>query len=201
MEEVEAALTRARLLMPTAPFVLAMEGVLLAQKADFAHAEPLLVNALEADPALPLSNYWLGVIARERGDDAAAETYFLTEIALSTSALRARRELVALYARNGRYLQQFEALKEVRELEPPNGRTQLALGQALFNLGRYEESREEVRRCRALEPLNADCALLQANVLDKTGEHEQAITTYHEALALAGQEPPPEVGSPRPEGK
>ncbi|MBW1877644.1 MAG: sulfatase-like hydrolase/transferase [Deltaproteobacteria bacterium] len=201
MEEVEAALTRARLLMPTAPFVLAMEGVLLAQKADFAHAEPLLVNALEADPALPLSNYWLGVIARERGDDAAAETYFLTEIALSTSALRARRELVALYARNGRYLQQFEALKEVRELEPPNGRTQLALGQALFNLGRYEESREEVRRCRALEPLNADCALLQANVLDKTGEHEQAITTYHEALALAGQEPPPEAGSPRPEGK
>jgi len=190
VDDVQGGLTRARLLMPTAPFVLAMDGVLAAQAGDFPHAEPLLVNALEADPALPLTNYWLGIIAKQRGDDAAAETYFLAEVSLSGTALRARRELVALYARNGRYLQQLEALKEIREMEPPNGLTQLAFGQALFNLGRYEESREEVGRCRALEPLNADCALLQANVYDKLGDHDRAVETYHEALALAGQEPP-----------
>jgi arylsulfatase A-like enzyme/Tfp pilus assembly protein PilF len=192
LEELAAEVERAKLKIAGAPFLMALDGALLVVRGLPEEARPVLEQAIEADPQVPFAHHFLGVLYREAGDVKKAETSFFQELENQPRAVDTRRHLVMLYASEGRYEDQIAQLELIRQVEPPNPLTYHSLGQAKFNLGRYAEAKDDVDACRALARDYPGCAMLQANVLDKLGDREGALAAYHEALELAGQEPPAE---------
>ena len=183
---LEDALKEARSRLPDLVVIDALEGVLTAVRGDAVGAELMLQGVLSRDPMQPFVNHGLGLLARQRGDDAAAEAHLLEETRLG-AALASRRALVEIYAEQRRYDEQVAQLELISRSDPTDMPTWHSLAQALYNLQRYDEALPAVETCVDLGPTYPACAMLQANVLAKLGRPEDAEAAYQRALTLAGQ--------------
>ncbi|MEQ1570502.1 MAG: sulfatase-like hydrolase/transferase [Myxococcota bacterium] len=172
------------------PVVRGYEGLSLLVDGKHAEAIPLLRAGLEPGPRVFLYS-GLGAAYRALGDDAAAEQAFESEVDTWPPAIPARRQLVAIFAEQRRYDEQLQQLDAISAAEEPSIDTFHSRAQVLFNLERFEEAKGVVDECRRFAPKYPGCALLAANVLDKLRRPDEARAAYEQALALAGQQPPP----------
>jgi arylsulfatase A-like enzyme/Flp pilus assembly protein TadD len=188
--ELDAASERAIEARPDDLRIGGMRAVVRALKGEAQAVEDDLRAALAADPGAPLVRHALGLAHRARGDDDAAERWWVEEILGFPPAVPTRRELVALLAAQRRYADQLEQLDVIVRHEPPVADTAHSRAQALFNLGRWDEAGIEVDRCRNLAPEYAGCTMLKANVLKKQGYEAEARATFELAKKQAAEAAP-----------
>jgi arylsulfatase A-like enzyme/Flp pilus assembly protein TadD len=183
-DKFEAEAARGIAALPDHPAVLTFHALSVLPRGERKTAQNELERALAGDPGVPLANHGLALIARLDGKTAAAEAGFLEEVRVHPPALLSRRELVAMYADQGRFDEQLEQLDAIRKVEPPNASTLHSTAQALFNGKRYDEAKRVIDECRQVAPTYPECALLDANALKKLGRDAEAKQAFQEALAL-----------------
>lgn len=187
---------RASALLPDEPLVIAMNGTAMLLRGEKEAAEGELRRALDMDPTVPAANHGLGLLMRQRGEDAKAEEHFLEEVRMHPPGILSRRSLVEMYAEQRRYADQLEQLAVISVHEPANPLTMHSVAQAMFNLGDYEKAAPVVAECRNKFPEYSGCALLDANVLKKLGRDVEAQAAFEEARRLRESERA--VPAPRP---
>lgn len=196
LERLSREADRALQHIPDHAIALGMRGVLAAMQGRCAQAASDLDAAIAAAPSQPFVHHARGMCHRKAGEPTQAEEALLAEVEKNDKALPSRRALVEMYAEQKRYDEQLAQLAAIEAVESPHPLTAHSKAQALYNLQRYDESAAVVERCMELAPTYPHCVMLYANVLQKLGQEERAVEVYHEALALAKQEPP--EGAPAP---
>jgi TolB-like protein len=141
-------------------YLLGMEAKHKVTKESLTEAEGLFRKALELDPQL--ARAYVGLV------DVYA---YLIDLGLAPSVEEALSKMM-------------EAGEKAVKLDPNDGQTHMALGQAYAFNGKPDQALAEFDRAETLAPSDADLLLTIAWVLPALGESGQAVSLAERALTL-----------------
>ena len=134
-------------------------------KEGLEEAERLFRKALEIDPQL--ARAYVGLVWVQ---------FYLIDLGLAPSVDEALLEMM-------------EAAEKAVQLDPNDGETHLALGQAYAYHGKREQAAAEYAKAETLAPSSADLLLIAAWSIVQFGESEHAVSLAEQALKLNPQYP------------
>ena len=129
-------------------------------KEGLEEAERLFRKALEIDPQL--ARAYVGLVWVQ---------FYLIDLGLAPSVDEALSEMI-------------EAAEKAVQLDPNDGETHLALGQAYAYQGKREQAAAEYAKAETLAPSSADLLLIAAWSIVQFGESEHAVSLAEQALKL-----------------
>ena len=141
-------------------YLLAMEAKHKVTKEGFTEAEGLFRKALELDPQL--ARAYVGLVDVQ---------CYLIDLGLAPSVDEAMSKMM-------------EAAEKAVKLDPDDGKTHLALGEAYTYHGKPEQALAEFARAETLAPSDADVLLLISWFLPMLGDPERAVSLAEQALKL-----------------
>lgn len=162
---------------------LALLGMLLAQRGEFAEAERLLGEATANAPAQALHRFQLGLVQQQAGRDADALAAFDAAIAAGLHAPAVHNARGVALKNLGRLEEAVDAYGNALALDarfPPALHNR---GVALHRLGRPAEAVADFRAALALVPASGEVLNGLGLALHAMGEYPQALDAFRRALA------------------
>jgi tetratricopeptide (TPR) repeat protein len=150
--------------------------------ADWPGAESACREILAADPVNGNALRVLGIVARNRGELAAALDYLRRAVQLYDRSPLLQFELGAVYTALHRHEEAFDCYRLATELDPKFQEAYLNLSAVMEQQERFEEAVAFARQAVALKP---SCSLSHynlANGLREQGQVSEAIEHYTQSL-------------------
>ena len=166
---------------------LAEQAVRIHQQGDFAGAEALYRQILDADPSLFGPHYYLGLMRMQQGRNEDAARFLQDALRISPDNASARYSLgIALMnlKQADQALAAFDAVMTTGAQDP---RLFNHRGVALWNLKRPAEALASFERALALEPQSAESWGNRGLALRDLGRHAEALASFDRVLAIAPQ--------------
>jgi len=160
---------------------------------DYGAAIAFYTHAIEDQPDIVESYWYLGLAWLLQGDEAAAQTVWITALAQAApdQADQLTTDLADLLiaeatrqCQHHRPDQASRLYQQVLELQPDAAEIQLALGNILAEQGDLTSALVSWQTATTLQPEWIEPVERQAEVWQKLGQIEQAIACYHQALTL-----------------
>jgi tetratricopeptide (TPR) repeat protein len=158
-------------------------GVLLANKGDFAAAQPPLEDVAAADPSDDVVLFLLGCCAYAAEDFTAALDYADRSLRLRRTSPDAHANRGNALLRLGRPAEALEAMRAAQLLKPRDPGVLVNLATVLSALGRHEEALGALDRALALDPTLAAARMNRANVVQRLGRNAEAVQAYSQVIA------------------
>jgi tetratricopeptide (TPR) repeat protein len=126
----------------------------------------------------------LGIQALERGDSAAAITYFRNgiELAPDNASLHHRLGTALFLAGDARAGQ--EQFETALRLEPDFARAHYSLGVLMVSTGRYQEAVQRLSAAVKHDPNYVEARLLLGDVLRRSGHLDESLRQYGEVIRI-----------------
>jgi Tfp pilus assembly protein PilF len=141
-------------------------------------ADRVLERALAVDASLPRAHNTMGLVAIERGDEAAGERSFRAAIAAQPDLAEALSNLATLLARQKEYREAAFYFAQSLQSNPSSAGARHSYGLVLALLHQDVRAIQELRRALDLEPGNEQARLDLADVLASSGHRVDAIQQY-----------------------
>jgi protein O-GlcNAc transferase len=167
--------------MPTVAevFALAWQN---HQAGNFAQAEMLYRQVLQADPNLTDAWGYLGMACQALGKLADAEASFRRAVQYQPGNASARNCLAAVLVQRGMLGEASAILGEALRVAPDNAETHNNLGSVLARLGRTEEAIGHYRHALRVSPDFAQAHYNLGLALKTQGQLDEAARAFGEAL-------------------
>ena len=149
---------------------------------DYDNAEIYFAKAAEAEPDNPTAYYNLGLIYKQKGDDATAELCFKKCIDLAPSFVMSYQQLGMLYLKHEAYENALEAYLLARKIEPANTEILENVAKTYALTHNYEEALKVYEKLRIVHPDDVDLLCSIGSCYQKLNEHEHAKQFYLQAL-------------------
>jgi tetratricopeptide (TPR) repeat protein len=177
-----AVFLAALLLAPAQDFLA--EGLKALEANEPAAAEPLLRQAVQADPGdfTARFNLALSLSLQHKDTDAIAE--FRKTLELKSGLYQANLNLGMLLLRNRQAGDALAVLKEAVETKPKEARPNLYYADALFQMGDAAQAEEHYRTALEADPRLADAEVGLARALVKETKLAEAEKHYQAAASL-----------------
>ncbi len=162
---------------------LLRQAVACHRQGDAVAAERLYRQALKRDPTLADAHNLLGLLARQRGDSAAALRHTAAALALRPGQPVFLASHGGALAEAGRLPEAVRVLRQAVAARPEDAVSLRNLGQALCALGDAAGALAPLRQAVAVQPAAAEPWLALAHALREAGDHPGAIQAAAAALA------------------
>jgi predicted O-linked N-acetylglucosamine transferase (SPINDLY family) len=149
---------------------------------NFALAEQLYRQILEAEPANAEARHLLGVLAYQGGKHEIALDCIRQALALNPDSAMFHANLGLVYAALGQRDDAIACYQRAIQLQPDYPNAHNLLGAALKEQGRLDEAVASYRRALELRPDLVEAHVNLAVALQDQGRLTEAVAGYHEAL-------------------
>lgn len=169
------------------PFPLAelRAGEFLFAVGERERARRLFREALARRPGLPEAHTFLGVMAAQGGDLAAAEEEFRAACAMSRSYAEPRVNLSETLRLRGDPAGAERQARAALHITPTNPCAREALGLALLSSGKVADARRELEEAIRLDPRSAEYRSNLGVLLEREGDDAGAAAAYESARLLS----------------
>lgn len=164
----------------------------LILRGELEEAARRCTSVLEAAPAHALAEYFMGVVAYERGADREAEDALRRAVLHAREpALRAAawQGLARLYERRTEIHQALDALTKAIAAEPTVSAHRVRLAEALLGAGRAEEAENLAREALRINPADGPAYGVLAEALVRRDRIEEALAVLTEGEHRLGEDP------------
>lgn len=163
----------------------ALDAALERLKAgDLARAEALYRDILRADPAQPAALQFLGVIALQHSNYAAAAQWLEKAVQARPGYAQAHNNLGTALQALGRTTAAIAAFRRALALNPAYAEALNNLGSALHVAGDFAAAERCLHEALEARPGNARAHYNLANTLKALGRLEESAASFERALAL-----------------
>jgi Tfp pilus assembly protein PilF len=145
----------------------------------------VLERALALDASLPRAHNTMGLVAIERGDEAAGERSFRAAIAAQPDLAEALSNLANLLAGRKEYGEAAFYFAKSLQSNPSGAGVRHSYGVVLALLHQDARAVQELQRAIDLEPGNEQARLDLADVLASSGRVQEAIQEYEVVMRSA----------------
>jgi predicted Zn-dependent protease len=157
-------------------------GLALAQKGQFAAAEPLLLRAAQRDPGNADVAAALARGKLDANDPDGAVPHLRRWCDLRPDQPDPARLLMDALVRLGRPDEALEAGRRYLAGRPQDADFRKNVATLALRVGRADEAAEDLRRCLDADPGNAQLRMQLAEAALLRGEHDEAVTILDELL-------------------
>ncbi|MFA4994684.1 MAG: tetratricopeptide repeat protein [Bdellovibrionales bacterium] len=169
---------------PNQPDALALLGVLLASRKEYAQATPLLEKAIQSDPSASLFHFYLGNIFLDMGKDERAETSFRAALALQPNFANAHFRLALLLEKQNKFSEALQHLRKTTEREPKFAAAWVKLSELSFKIDDYELAKNSAEMALRQTPNDLAAHVALALALDSLDKEEDAVAPLKKAIQL-----------------
>jgi tetratricopeptide (TPR) repeat protein len=149
--------------------------------------EAAATKAIELDKDLADAHVVLAQLARDAWDWKTAEREYIRAVELSPNLSEARLRYSNFLSDIGRHDQAIAEARRVKDLDPQNILSHLAVPYALLSARRFEESFVEIKKTLEIEGIYGAYMILGGAYTGK-GLHTEAIDAFNEAIRLGGKD-------------
>ena len=160
------------------------EGLTALDANQPAAAEPLLRQAVEADPANFSAHFNLALALSLQGKDAEAVSELRRTLELKPALYEADLNLGILLLRDKQPGEALPALREAADLRPKESRPNLYYAEALFVTGDFVQAENHYRAAAEADPKSAGAELGLARSLVKESKLPDAVEHFRAAASL-----------------
>ena len=161
------------------------DAVTSYEHGNFARAEEILRQVVDAEPRLAAAWHMRGLIARRNEDTVRASEYFAAAVSRAPTSSTYSRDLgISLLARDLKR-EALETLERAIALDPEDAAAQFYLGNALLLSGRPFEATHHLNLTLQLEPDSAAAHCSLAAAYRACGRPQEAVAAANAALALS----------------
>ncbi len=159
------------------------------QGGNFAQAEPLYRQILQAEPANADAYHMLGLLAHQTGRHEAAVGLLQQAAALkpTTEGIHVNLGIVLMSQRQ--FFEAAASFQRALQLNSGNAETHINLGNAYFSQGQLAVAADCYRQAVRLNPNHAEAHINLGNALMNEKQFDDAISCYREALRLKPAHP------------
>jgi len=154
------------------------------QAGNFAEAERIYRQILEAEPREANALHLLGVLASQAGQHKAALELIRQALAINPDVAEFHSNLALVNIALGRSDEAVSCYEEARRLQPESRQALKNLGNLLKQMGRLPRAEAIYREALRLEPNDADALTNLGAALAEQGKVEESLTCYRNALNL-----------------
>jgi tetratricopeptide (TPR) repeat protein len=154
------------------------------QSGNLPQAEAIYRQVLAVDPANPQALHFLGVVALQMGQPAAAVEHIQRACQIDPLNATYHGNLGSAYGTLGRYDKAVESLKAALRCDPNFADAHNNLGAAFSKLGKNDEAAAAIRRALKLRPTLVAAHINLGNVLQEQARLDEATASYRQALRL-----------------
>ncbi len=154
------------------------------QVGNFAQAEALYQQVIQADAAHAEAHHFLGLVAFQTGRNQVALNLIRRSIALNPENANAHYNLGNVHSGQGRLAEAAECFQRALRLNPRHADASNNLGLFYAQLGQFTEAGKYFQQALAINPRHADAHNNLGNVLKEEGRLIQAIDCFWRALAI-----------------
>jgi tetratricopeptide (TPR) repeat protein len=159
-------------------------GIFYAERARHKDAEEVFKEAIEKNPNIDTSYYWLGLLYREHGRYKEAEECFKKALALNPNNAGPYSGLGACYEEQNKYQEVEEMLKRAIELSPYDDSVYVALGHFYNDRKRYPEAEIMFQKAMTLNPYNESLFNGLEACYEEQGRYPEAEEMFRRAIWL-----------------
>lgn len=161
-------------LNPDSPPAYILAADLMSQEKYVDDSEAMILEALKKNPALPLVNYKLGLIALTRGKFEEAAAHMKKELETNPGHSNAWHYLGDAYMRTGRVSEAVEPLQRAIWLNLQSTQSYLLLASVYSQQERYFVAENTLKRVIDMDPRNYEAHFQLARIYHKTSRAELA---------------------------
>ncbi len=163
---------------------LVAQAVELLRRGRHGECENLLRVGIAAAPADHAALHLLGVLARERGENARAVDWLRQAIAIEGRIAPYHGNLGNAYLMSERFEEAAACYRRALELEPDSLLAHFGLGMAHLGLKAFPAAARELEIVVKAQPNHVDACSNLGTALSEFGRHDDAIMAFERALAL-----------------
>jgi tetratricopeptide (TPR) repeat protein len=154
------------------------------QVGNFAQAETLYQQVIQADAAHAEAHHFLGLVAFQTGRNQVALNLIRRSIALNPENSDAHYNLGNVHSGQGRLAEGAECFQQALRLNPRHADASNNLGLFYAQLGQFSEAGKYFQQALAINPRHADAHNNLGNVFKEEGRLIQAVDCFWRALAI-----------------
>jgi len=166
------------------PDALALLGLVLAARKEYAEAVGLLHRAIMCDPQAPLFRLYLGNMQAEMGDREKAIAALQEALEIEPNFAEAHYSLALLWEKQDCLAQAVNHLQEASRLKPKEGAVWLKLGELSLKTKDFDIAENAARTAVRLLPDSFAARVAYALVLGGLYREEEEITVLREVLEM-----------------
>jgi len=171
--------------IPASPSRAAISRAAAAYGAgNFAEAERLCRQVLDADPSAFDALHLLGATFVQRGQPEAALRVWDAALAVRPQHVEVLKNYGVVLGRLGRFADALRIYDQIIALAPAYADAFYNRGNALKELGRFDKALASYDRAIALKPGDANVFYNRGNVLQRLRRLDEALASYGQALAI-----------------
>lgn len=149
---------------------------------DYDNAEIYFAKVAEAEPNNPTAYYNLGLIYKQKEEDATAELCFKKCIELAPHFVLSYQQLGLLYLQHEAYPNALEAYQLARKIEPADTQILANIANIHTLMHNYEEALKVYEKLRIVYHDNVEILCAIGSCYQKLNQHESAKQYYLQAL-------------------
>ncbi len=169
---------------PRQPDALALLGLIMAARKDYAEATFLLGRAISCDPKAPLFRLYLGNLFAEAGEPDKAAQAFRDALGLQPDFAEAHYGLALILEKQDQLFEAVHHLKEASRLKPREGAVWLKLGEVALKAKDFGSAETAARNAVRLMPDNFAALVAYALVLGGLYREEEEIDALQRVLQM-----------------
>jgi predicted O-linked N-acetylglucosamine transferase (SPINDLY family) len=154
------------------------------QRGQFAEAENLYRQILQADPRNFFAHHMLGILRSQQGRHGEALDLIGAAVKINPRSTEALSNYGNVLTIQGRFKEALAAFDGAVAIGPPYAETLTNRANILFNLKRPQEAQAGYQAALRLKPNLLEALVGNANVLRHLGRFDEALANSDQALAL-----------------
>ena len=169
---------------PRQPDALALLGLLLATRKDYAQAISFLERAIQFDPSAALFRFYLGGVYFDMGENAGAEGAYREALARQPSFAEAHVKLALVFEKQNRLSDATKHLCQATQIKPDYGVAWAKLSEISFRNGVFEQAEKAAAISVCLMPNDLTAHSAHALALDSLDREEEAVASLRRAVQI-----------------